>query len=210
MNPVHEAVSDNNLDIAKLFLDTIAKEQSKPGSGLPSIDTVLASTTKHGDTVATLAKIDEMRELLKSYVDNYSRMCVKENCPTVPLGIPKKDIFGLLTELSITKYVAMNCLPHIYGMFKEVNVSEVLRANEEKIPIKLNEKQSRWGPMDLKDGLIVEQFGSRPRFDLFRSESVKSQDVRDFENLIYYKKQYKKIDPLHPALPMLTLLKISK
>jgi len=207
MNPVHEAVENNNLDITKLFLDTIAREQSRPNSGLPSVDSILSSTTKNGDTIDTLAKTDEMKEMLKSFADN-SRICEKENCPTGPLFIPKKELFGLLTELSVTKYIAMNCLPHIYGMFKGVNVSEVLRAHKDNISIKLNEMQLKWGPMDLKDGLIVEQFSRRPRFDLFRSEAVKSQDMKDFENLIYYKKQYKKIDPLHPALPMLKLLRI--
>eukprot|EP00092_Neocalanus_flemingeri_P019112 GFUD01020702.1.p1 GENE.GFUD01020702.1~~GFUD01020702.1.p1 ORF type:complete len:1318 (+),score=442.38 GFUD01020702.1:70-3954(+) len=210
MNPVHEAVDNNNLIVTKLFLDTIAKEQARPNSGLPSVDTIMATTTKAGETVVTLAKTDEMRELLKSFSDNYSRTCEKENCPTGPLFIPKKDLFGLLTELSVTKYIATNCLPHIYGMFKEVKVSEVIRANERNISLKLNEKQAKWGPMDLKDGLIVEQFSRRPRFDVFRSEAVKCQDVRDFENLIYFKKQYRKIDPQHPAMPMLTLLKISK
>ena len=95
-------------------------------------------------------------------------------------------------------------------MYKEVKVSEVLLAYEECISIKLNEKQAKWGPLDLKDGLIVKQFGRRPRFDIFRTEAVKSQDIRDYENLVYYKKQFKKFDPLHPALPMLKLLKITK
>lgn len=210
MNPVHEAVANENLVITKLLLDTIAMEQGRPGSGLPSVDTILASTTKEGTTIATLAKTDEMKELIKSYSSNYSRSSDKENCPSGPLAIPKKDLFGLLTEMSITKYIAMNCLPHIYAMYKEVRVSEVLHAQEENIVIKLNDKQAKWGPIDLKDGLIVKQFGRRPRFEVFRSEAVKSQDMKDFENLIYYKKQYKKIDPLHPALPMLNLLKISK
>ena len=95
-------------------------------------------------------------------------------------------------------------------MYKEVKVSEVLVAQEENIVIKLNKKQSKWGPIDLKDGLTVKQFGRRPRFEMFRSEAVKSQDVKDYENLLYYKKQYSRIDPLHPVMPMLKLMKISK
>jgi len=210
MNPVHEAVDNDNLPIAKLLLETVAKEQGRPGSGLASLDTVLDSTTKSGDTIATLAKTDSMRELVKQFSNRYSRMYDKENCLSGPLSISNKELFGVLIDISVTKYIGMNCLPHIYAMYKEVRVSEVLEAYEECISIKLNEKQAKWGPMDLKDGLIVKQFGRRPRFDIFRSESVKSQDIRDYENLVYYKKQFKKFDPLHPALPMLKLLKITK
>ena len=210
MNPIHEAVDNDNIPIAKLFLETIVREQGRPGSGLASLDSVLNSTTLKGETVATLARSDEMRDLVKQFLNSNIRTSNKENCLSGPLSINNKELFGLLTELSVTKYIAMNCLPHIYAMYKEVKVSEVLEAYDEDISIKLNEKQSKWGPMDLKDGLIVKQFGRRPRFEIFRSEGVKSQDIRDYENLIYYKKQYKKIDPLHPALPMLKLLKISK
>jgi len=210
MNPIHEAVDNDNIPIVKLFFETVAREQGRPGSGLASLDSVLNSTTLKGDTVATLAKSDEMKDLIKQFLNSNTRLNDKENCLSGPLSINNKELFGLLTELSVTKYIAMNCLPHIYAMYKEVKVSEVLEAYEEDISIKLNEKQSKWGPMDLKDGLIIKQFGRRPRFEIFRSEGVKSQDIRDYENLIYYKKQYKKIDPLHPALPMLKLLKISK
>ena len=58
MNVVHEAVENDSLAMTKLFLETVSREQAKPGSGLPSLDTVLASTTKNGDTIATLAKTD--------------------------------------------------------------------------------------------------------------------------------------------------------
>jgi len=210
MNAVHEAVENDSLAMTKLFLETVFREQAKPGSGLPSLNTVLASTTKKGDTIATLAKTDEMRELINQFANNFSRINDKENCPNSPLAITNKELFGLLAELSFTKYISMNCLPHIYAMYKEVKVSEVLVAQEENIVIKLNKKQSKWGPIDLKDGLIVKQFGRRPRFEMFRSEAVKSQDVKDYENLLYYKKQYKRIDPLHPVMPMLKLMKISK
>ena len=115
-----------------------------------------------------------MRDLVKQFLNSSIRTSNKENCLSGPLSINNKELFGILTELSVTKHIAMNCFPHIYAMYKEVKVSEVLEAYDENISIKLNEKQSKWGPMDLKDGLIVKQFGRRPRFEIFRSEGVKS------------------------------------
>jgi len=211
MNPVHEAVDNDNITITKLFLDSILSEQDLSNSGLPTMKLIMESTTKNGETLSNLAKSNEMKKLLDSYSHSISFQDEgKENRPlNNPVSIDNKELFGLLTEVSISKYIAMNCLPHIYAMYKDVKVSEVISAHEQNLSIKLNKKQERWGPLNLRDGLIDSQFGRRPRFEVFRNEELKSQDVKDFENLLYFKKQFKKIDPVHPVLPMLKLLKIN-
>ena len=44
-------------------------------------------------------------------------------------------------------------------------------------------QQQFCGSIDLREGLKSFQFGKKPRFDLSRSEMVKSRDLRDLEQV---------------------------
>merc|ERR1719481_923700 len=144
MNPLQEAVSSDFLDITSLFLEKVIQEQSRPKSIFPNLTQLLNIQTKNGSTIMSLVQSEKMKELLETFA--------KEDQENVPpkegLRILKNDHFCLLVELYLSKYLALHCLPHTYGMFKEVKVDQVMTAAKEKpgMSLKLNSKQAKWGP----------------------------------------------------------------
>jgi len=206
MNPVQESVSSDFADITRLILEKVVQEQSRPKSPFPTLNDLMDAETKDGSTMTSLVQSDNMKQLLETFEEN------QENLPpSGGLEVVRRDVFGLLLELFLTKYLALHCLPHTYGMFKEVKVDQVMKSAQEQpgLSLRLNSRQVKWGPCRVEEGLIMEQFGRRPRFELFRTEEVKSRDFKDFEKLIYFKKSLGNMDPRHPVLPFLALIKVT-
>lgn len=109
------------------------------------------------------------------------------------------------------KYISALNLAAVYATFKEIDFEEVVAEARKGASVLPNGSQQQFcGTMDLREGLTKLQFQKKPRFDLFRSEQVKSQDLRDFEQLMYFKKQsrFPKMEKgNHPASATLALLK---
>jgi len=207
MNPLQEAVNNELLDVTRLILNKVAQEESKGDSPFPSVLDLFNAKSKNGRTIRELAKSDEMKQLINSFSKEN-----QENLPLVSskLQIHRQDLFGVLLELFLSKYISSFCLAPTYGMFKTVKVQQIYEAAQDHpdTPIKPNPAQQRWGPLHLEDGLVMGQFGKRPRFDVFRSEESKGRDLKDFEKLLFFKTSLNKLDKDHPLWPMLTLLKV--
>ena len=71
MNPVQEAVSLDNKELVSLFLGTVS---TKPG--FPSVKILLSATTKTGETMASLARSDSMKEVLSRLTSTFFCHCV--------------------------------------------------------------------------------------------------------------------------------------
>merc|ERR1711874_186471 len=128
------------------------------------------------------------------------------------------DMFLALVQLAVFKYAASMCLGPVYGVMtaskdvsergerKKRNVLDVKAVlnGDAAVPAEL----AKWGPLDLSQGLRSRHLGVRPRFDLHRSETVKAQDVRDYEKLLFPKQKLAKMSDDHPIVQTLKLMKI--
>jgi len=201
VNPVHEAVSRDNKELVSLFMETVA---TKPG--FPSVKVVLSAKTKAGETMVNLARTDSMKAILNRFSGGIS----KPECPGA-LSISNLEMFRVLLDHSLVNYISAHNLAAVYATFKEINFEEVVAEARKGASVLPNANQQQFcGSIDLREGLTNLQFNKKPRFDLSRSEQVKSQDLRDFEQLMYFKKQ-KKFPKMekenHPASATLALLK---
>ena len=86
-----------------------------------------------------------------------------------------------LIELSITKYITSNGLASIYNIFKTTKLEDLLSGVSND---KVEDKEKSLRRITYAGGFKKYQFGVRPRFDLYRNETVKVQDLRDYEKLI--------------------------
>merc|ERR1712107_201103 len=207
MNPLHEAVSHDNNEMVSLFLETAT---GKPG--FPSLKVLLSAKTKTGDTMLTLAKSESMKATLNRY--RYTRdVSQKKSSSHTSLNVNDLGMFKVLLDQALIKYISAPNLAVVYSTFKEINYEEVLSEANKGTSILPNASQQQFcGSIDLREGLKSFQFGKKPRFDLSRSEMVKSRDLRDLEQLLYFKKQ-KKFSKMekekHPVSATLILMKTS-
>jgi len=211
MSPFHEAVQEGKLEMVELMLDTVAREADRPSSGLPTLAALLDNQTRDGLTAFKLAKSDEMKKLLNRF--RRQPESNKENCRVASdcLIIQDKERFAALLYIAFNKYVTSCSVAHVVGLFKETSLLTEVLKSPVGTAVKLNTEQERWGPLDLKLGLQTQMFGRRARFDIFRSESVKSTDVRDL-NFLQSDSEgspYKDIDQNHPVMPLLEMLRLS-
>jgi len=205
-NPVHEAVINDSLEIVRLFLDTVSQNKS----GFPNLSQLMKAKTKDGNTLLSLAKTSEMKNLIKSFTDPCSGKNNVENFPpSGPLLVTNLPRFEVFLSLSITKYIATNYLGHVYGAYKHIKLDQVISASKEGKYILPNDEQEQFcGRQDLGVGLVSNQFDRKARFDLYRPEITKGRDLKDFEQLLYYEKKFLKMEEKHPIVRMLHLLKI--
>jgi len=174
MNPVQEAVSLDNKELVSLFLETVA---TKPG--FPSVKVLLSAKTKAGETMVSLAKSDSMKAVLNRFSGGGN---VPKPEISGTLSISNPEMFKVLLEQALVKYISALNLAAVYSTFKEIDFEEVVAEARKGASVLPNASQQQFcGTMDLREGLTKLQFKKKPRFDLFRSEQVKSQDLRDFE-----------------------------
>ena len=197
--------------MVELMPDTVAREADRPSSGLPTLAALLANQTRGGLTASKLANSDEMKKLLNSF--RRQPESNKENCRAASgcLVIQDKERFAALLYIAFNKYIASCSVAHVVGLFKETNLLTEVLKSPMGTAVKLNTEQERWGPLDLELGLQTQMFGRRARFDIFRSESVKSTDIRDL-NFLQSDSEgspYKDIDENHPVIPLLEMLRLS-
>ena len=126
-----------------------------------------------------------MKDVLKSFTrGGRSRGAERENLAPLQLQVTDLGRFTILLELGLTKYVAANSLGQVYGMYKHTKLDQVVTAAAEATRLLPNPEQEPYcGHTDLRAGLLHTQFGAKPRLDLFRSESTKSKDLKDFEQV---------------------------
>ena len=215
-NPFHEAVENDNVEIAKLFLDTLALEEAKPDSGLPSVSTLLSTNTGKGDTPISFAGSDQMKALLQSYSNRIVKKENKENASalvanTGSSGITIKDplTFKVLVEINMVKYINSNSISHVYSLFKSCKLEDLLNAVEFCEPPKTIDK---WGKIEFRgEEFNPTLFGKKKeRFDIYRDKTVIAQDLRDYEKLKHFEKEMKNVGPSHPLCALLRKLKITK
>merc|ERR1719167_2134842 len=177
MNPLHEAVSHDNNEMVSLFLETAT---GKPG--FPSLKVLLSAKTKTGDTMLTLAKSESMKATLNRYTRDVSQ---KKSSSHTSLNVNDLGMFKVLLDQDLIKYISALNLAAVYSTFKEINYEEVLSEANKGTSILPNASQHQFcGSIDLREGLKSFQFGKKPRFDLSRSEMVKSRDLRDLEQVM--------------------------
>ena len=175
MNPVQEAVSLDNKELVNLFLETVA---TKPG--FPSVKVLLSAKTKAGETMVSLARSDSMKAIL----NRFSGGDVPKPDISGTLSISNPEMFKVLLDQALVKYISALNLAAVYATFKEIDFEEVMAEARKGASVLPNSSQQQFcGTMDLREGLTKLQFKKKPRFDLFRSEQVKSQDLRDFEQV---------------------------
>jgi len=203
VNPVQEAVSNNNKELVTLFMETVATK-----SGFPSAKVLLSAKTKAGETMVSLAKSDSMKAIINRFSGGY----LIPECPGT-LSIPNLEMFKVLLDQALINYISAHNLAAVYATFKEIDFEEVVAEAKKDTRVEPNAKQQQFcGSIDLREGLKSLQFNKRPRFDLARSERTKSEDLRDFEKLMYFKKlkKFLKMEKEdHPVSVTLTLLKTS-
>jgi len=201
MNPVQEAVSNSNNEMVSLFLETVTTK-----SGFPSVKVLLSAKTKAGETMGSLAKSDSMKAIMNRFSGGVS----KPDCPGT-LSISNLEMFKIFLDQALVNYISAHNLAAAYATFKGIDFEEVVAEAKKGADVRPNANQQQFcGSIDLREGLKNLQFNKRPRFDLSRTEQVKNQDLRDFEKLMYFKKEKK--FPLmekgnHPASTTLVLLK---
>ena len=101
-----------------------------------------------------------------------------------PLSISNPEMFKVLLDQALVKYISALNLAAVYATFKEIDFEEVVAEARKGASVLPNGSQQQFcGTMDLREGLTKLQFKKKPRLDLFRSEQVKSQDLRDFEQV---------------------------
>lgn len=188
-NAFHEAVELERIEMVKLILETIQKEESK-SSGFPSLFELFNAENGDGETVMTMPTTEEMKQVLNQFSSkekDLSEFRIKE----VKVNLVKlsKEVlpsnqhvirnFGPLVELAVTKYIGSNCLDSIYRTFRTVKLQDLLGAVTAE-----DSGEEREGKVQFAGGFRKLQFGARPRFDIYRTEKTKVQDLRDFENIL--------------------------
>ncbi len=215
-NPFHEAVENDNVEIVKLFLETLALEETKPDSGLPSVSELLSTNTGKGETPISLAQSDKMKALLTSYSNSIVKKENKENASasvakTGTNGIVIKDplTFKVLVEINIVKYINSNSISHVYSLYKNCKLEDLLNAVELSKSPKTMEK---WGKIEFRGGEFKPKlFGKKKeRFDIYRDNRIIAQDVRDYEKLKHFEKEMTNVGPGHLLSALLSNFKITK
>ena len=216
-NPFQEAVDNDDVTIARLILDTLAREEARPEPGLPSVAAVLASSTGRGETTLSLARSQEMRTLLASYSRTNTEVKPedKENA-LVPISdqtkINIKDVstFKVLLEINIVKYLSANCLSHICNMFKKTKPEDLLSAIAEDFEPSEAEDH-KFGKVEFVDGFKPTLFGKKDeRFEINREKAVMVQDVRTYDKIIRFEKDMKQVNEEHPIFHLFKAMKITK
>lgn len=199
MNPFHEAVVNNNVEIVKLLFSVAGK------SGFPSVQDLMSSQTGEGSAAVDLSVSTEMANFLKGSKQ-------MEDNKSMGIKVVDAERFSTVLHLAMSKYIAANCLASVYGVLlargdKKQNILDVNKVikGDDKIHVQFN----KWGIVKLSDGLKTSQFGVSPRFDIFREDIDKARDVRDYEKLLYPDK-LEMMSTNHPVINQLKLLKISK
>ena len=227
-NAFHEAVDLDRVEIVKLILETLKKEQADARSGLPTFAELFEARNGEGKTVMKMATSEEMKQLLaqfsnhektkkvgvdlvkmemteemKQQIQNGEQVrvdLVKRSKPSQQV-IPRNC--GPLIELSLTKYIASNGLASIYKTFHNAKLEDLLSGvNNGKVEV----EDKSLDKIEFSGGFKKYQFGVRPRFDLHRSEKIKVQDLRDYGQLI----NRKDIPEESPISNLLFNLNISK
>ena len=174
MNPVQEAVSNNNKELVSLFMETAASK-----SGFPSVKVLLSAKTKAGETMFSLAKSNSM----KAIINRFSGGVIKPECPG-SLSISNLQMFKVFLDQALVSYISAHNLAAAYATFKGIDFEEVVAEAKKGVEVRPNANQQQFcGSIDLREGLKNLQFNKTPRFDLSRSEQIKSQDLRDFEKV---------------------------
>ena len=147
-----------------------------------------------GETVMTMPTTEEMKQVLNQFSSvrkekDLSEFRIKEvkvnlvKLPKEAVGLSRNHLviknYGPLIELAITKYIGSNCLDSIYRTFKTVKLQDLLGAVNAE-----DSGEEREGKVQFAGGFRKLQFGARPRFDIYRTEKTKVQDLRDFENIL--------------------------
>ena len=215
-NPFHEAVENGNVEIAKLILESLAHEETKPDSELPSVANLLTSNTGKGETTISLAKSEDMKTLLKKYSNNIVKNENKENSvavlakPGAPSFFIKDPLaYKVLVEMNIVKYISSNSLSHVYRLFKGSQLADLLNAmNDTSDSFKTVEK---WGRIQFRGGFKPTLFGKKKaRFEIHRDKTIMAQDLRDYEKLRHFEKALMNVGECHLLTDFLRNLKITK
>jgi len=231
-NPFHEAVDNNNLKIARVFLETLRQEESKPHSGLPSVETLLSTKTGNDETVLSLVKSEEMKELLEEFSSNVEKKEViaeakkeesiklevnetasckvklehdddKENLSSETGVVIRNGLkFNVMLELSFVKYCRANSVDKAYKLFKETSVEDLLEATQDDF------KPNTSNAIQFLGGFNPVIFNSRkPNFELHRENVAKSQDMRDFEKLVKFEELLPNVTLEHPLYNLVKSMK---
>ena len=228
-NAFHEAVDLDRVEMVKLILESLQKEQASANSTLAQL---FEAKNGQGQTVMKMTRSEEMKQLLAQFSsdDKVKQVTVNlvklemseemkqqlipaqysdENVNQVRVGLVKQSNQVVprncipLIELSITKYIASNGLASIYRTFKTTKLEDLLSGvNNDRV----ESGEKSLDRIEFAGGFKKLQFGVRPRFDLYRSEKIKVQDLRDYNKLI----NKKDISPDSPISTLLRNLNISK
>ena len=197
-------------------METLALEETKPDSGLPSVSELLSTNTGKGETPISLAQSDKMKALLTSYSNSIVKKENKENASasvakTGTNGIVIKDplTFKVLVEINIVKYINSNSISHVYSLYKNCKLEDLLNAVELSKSPKTMEK---WGKIEFRGGEFKPKlFGKKKeRFDIYRDNRIIAQDVRDYEKLKHFEKEMTNVGPGHLLSALLSNFKITK
>merc|ERR1712080_54512 len=198
INPFHEAVNNNNFEIVKIFLSVAGKP------GFPSVQQLMSSQTGEGSVALDLCISPEMTDLLQG-----TRQV--EESKDAALRVLDAEKFSTVLHVAVSKYIAANCLASIYDVLTP-KVNDQFTLDVDKVmkgDCKVPTGFKKYGLVSLADGLKAEQFGVRHMFDIFRDDTVKAQDLRDYEKLLFPKK-FVKMAADHPIVNQLKLMKITK
>ena len=188
-NAFHEAVELERSEIVKLILETVQEEESNALSGLPSLVDLFEAENRDGETVMTMPTTEEMKQMLdrfcpvKQEEKDLSECKIKQvevrlvKLPNSARIFPKTYV--PLLELAITQYIRSNSLDSVYSTFRTTKLENLLHAVDHG-----QSKDNTGQNIVFAGGFQKLMFGSRPRFDIYRSEKTKVQDLRDFESLI--------------------------
>ena len=201
-NAFHEAVELGRVEIVKLILESLEKQQ-------PTRAELFEARNGQGKTVMKMTMSEEMNQLLAQYSNDKKVKPVRVDLVKLKMSEelkhsqtekvsqvkvesnqvkPSKQVLprnsSPLIELSINKYVASHSLGSIYTTFKTAKLEDLLSAVNND-PVEVEEKSAE--KIEFAGGFQKVQFGVRPRSDLYRSETVKVQDLRDYDKLISMK-----------------------
>ena len=201
--PLTVQALNNNENESESETKPATKPAKSSKSGFPA-------KTKTIDVSVDLVKIkmtEEMRQQLRPAPSASQEKPKHVRVDLVKPSKPSNKVIprncGPLIELSITKYIASNGLASIYKTFKAAKLEDLLSGvNNGKVEL---EDQSV-DKIKFPGGFKKFQFGVRPRFDLYRSEKTKVQDLRDYEQLIN-KKDLAEESPISTLLYNLNISK---
>ena len=222
-NPFHEAVSNDNLGIVSLLLETVAEEDEQEGeSGLPSLVQLLDSKTGLGESPLDLAKNSEqMKSLLLKFSTqrNVKKEIVPKNLakkfsgqnPSV-ISLRNYPVCTVMLENLVVKYISANGLDFKYSTMKNNSLENMLEAiKDDEGDLTIN---GRWEKTGFDGGFTATIWGKKPRFELYCDKSTVASDIKDFEKLVakkedYLEEKHKEKSVMHPLSNLLKSLKIS-